>query len=171
MNRQDILTIYDYNEWANAQILAAAAKISPEQLAAPVEFAQGFPYGTLLNMLFHIYDAEYGWRMICRDRQLIPDGDPAEFPTLDALRERWRAEEAILREYISGLSDDDLQGFVRYTVPETGEKRERILWHCLYHVVNHGMQHRAEAAAILTYFGASPGALDFTVYLNERAKR
>ena len=43
--------------------------------------------------------------------------------------------------------------------------RDRILWHCLYHVVNHGTQHRSEAAALLTDYGSSPGDLDFTLFL------
>jgi len=41
------------------------------------------------------------------------------------------------------------------------------LWHCLWHVVNHGTQHRSEAAALLTRFNQSPGDLDFTVFMNE----
>jgi len=55
---------------------------------------------------------------------------------------------------------------VRYLIPG-GIVRERVLWHCLLHVVNHGTQHRSEAAALLTSYGQSPGGLDFTLFLNE----
>ena len=72
-----------------------------------------------------------------------------------------------MRTYLAGLSDDDLTSHLRYTV-DNGEKRDRILWHCLVHVVNHGTQHRSEAAAILTSFNCSPGDLDFTVFLSGR---
>ena len=71
-----------------------------------------------------------------------------------------------MRTYLAGLSDEDLNGHLRYTA-DNGEMRDRLLWHCLVHVVNHGTQHRSEAAALLTGFDCSPGDLDFTVFLNQ----
>ena len=72
-----------------------------------------------------------------------------------------------MRAYLASLQEEGVSGIVRYTTPE-GEKRERVRWHCLLHVVNHGTHHRSEAAAILTDSSHSPGDLDFTVFLNER---
>lgn len=37
-------------------------------------------------------------------------------------------------------------------------------WQALAHVVNHGTQHRSEAAALLTAVGRSPGDLDMFDY-------
>ena len=37
----------------------------------------------------------------------------------------------------------------------------------LAHLVNHGTQHRSEAALLLTQAGRSPGELDLIVYLEE----
>ena len=72
-----------------------------------------------------------------------------------------------MRDYLTSLGDEDLANFVRYTT-DSGQKRERVLWHCLLHVVNHGTQHRSEAAAILTSYGHSPGDLDFTLFLSQQ---
>ncbi len=43
------------------------------------------------------------------------------------------------------------------------------MWQMLVHVVNHGTQHRAEAAALLTAQGESPGELDLINYAEKLA--
>jgi uncharacterized damage-inducible protein DinB len=163
MRMQDMLTLYEYNYWANERILAAAARVSQEQFSVP----SAFPFGSLRGTLLHTLDTEFGWRMRCQYNQSTPDMSEAEFPTLDVMKRRWDEEQTTMRAYLAGLQDNDLTSLLRYTI-DNGEKRERVLWHCLLHVVNHGTQHRSEAAALLTEYGSSPGDLDFTMFLNEK---
>ena len=166
MNIQDILTIYEYNYWANKRILAASEKVTQKQFLAPASF----PFGGLRGTIIHILDAEFGWRMFFKDNNWsAPELKAEEFPTLASVQERANQEEKEMRAYLATLSDKDLNGHRHYT-NERGEPRDRILWHCLWHVVNHGTQHRSEAAALLTDYGSSPGNLDFTVYLIETQK-
>jgi len=165
MNIQDIQLIYDYNYWASAKILAASGKVTQEQFLAPADF----PFGGLRGTLLHIVDAEYGWRDLFETNKFGEDLKTEDFPTLRSLEEKFHAEEKSLREYLNRLKDEDMAGHVKYTTGE-GVLRDRILWHCLVHVVNHGTQHRSEAAALLTTYGSSPGDLDFTVFLNETGK-
>ncbi len=167
MKHVDVLTIYDYNYWANQRILDAAARTSHEQFVAH----GNFPWGGLRGTLAHILDAEYGWRTFFQQHKFPPDelkGD--DFADLEDLEERWGKEEALMRDYLDSIDDAALAAIVRYTNDE-GAMRERVLWHCLYHVVNHGTQHRAEAAALLTDLGQSPGDVDFTFFLTDTARR
>ena len=166
MNIDDILLIYDYNYWANKRILTASEKVSEKQFLAP----SSFPYGSLRGTLVHILEWEYAWRMfIQQSNWSAPRLDGTEFPTLALIRTRANLEEQAMRSYLATLSDKDMTSHKYYT-NERGEPRDLILWHCLYHLVNHGTQHRSEAAALLTDYGCSPGNLDFTVYLIETQK-
>jgi len=162
MNIQDIHLIYEYNYWANGKILSAARDITPQQLLAPAQF----PYGNLRATLVHLVDAEYVWRGLFENDKFNEEINPEDFPDIPSIAATFRQEEQAMRAYLNGLADSDLDGHKIY-INDVGELRDRILWHCLYHVVNHGMQHRSEAAAMLTSMNASPGDLDFTLFLNE----
>ena len=163
MKTGEVKLIFDYNYWANKKLLDSAEKLSREQFIAPA----GFPHGGLRGTLLHTLDAEYGWRMLCEKGLETEDMQEAEFPTISSLKERWHDEESAMQAYLTSLKEEDLLGIIRYTTPG-GIKRERVLWHCLYHVVNHGTQHRGEAAAILTGFNQSPGDFDFSIYTIEK---
>jgi uncharacterized damage-inducible protein DinB len=163
MNLKDIQLIYDYNYWANERIFSAAAGLTPEQFAAPASF----PFGGLRGTLVHILDAERNWRTRFEGLPYPGDLVEAEYPAAADLQARFRDEEKEMRRYLSGLSDAALPGPVTYDIDIPPGKRTRILWQCLYHVVNHGTQHRSEAAALLTDYGHSPGDLDFTSFLTE----
>ena len=166
MQLADVLTIYDYNYWANQRILEAADRVSQDQLLAPASF----PWGGLQGTLAHILDAEYGWRTFFQQHKFPPDElKGTDFVSLEDLEERWGKEEALMRDYLDSLDDAAISEVVRYH-NEEGVLRERLLWHCLYHVVNHGTQHRAEAAALLTDLGQSPGDMDFTMFLTDTGR-
>jgi len=165
MNLRDILTLYDYNYWATRRILSVSAQVSLEKFI--VSTAHSF--GSLRGTLVHTLDSEAAWRMLLQHNTLayfrvLKEED---FPTFESLEGRWKEEELVMRDYLIHLTDDDLTGMIRYATDE-GDQRERVLWHCLLHVVNHGTHHRSEAAAILTDYGHSPGGLDFTAFLNEQ---
>ncbi|MBZ0280081.1 MAG: DinB family protein [Anaerolineae bacterium] len=163
MNKQDIREIYEYNYWANYLLLDMTEKVTPEQFVTPSSHS----FSSLQGTLVHILDAEWGWRVLLQSQGSTPLLKAEDFPTVDVLRQRWQEEEKAMWDYINRLSDEDLMGIVRYPGDED-VTRERVLWHCLFHVINHGMQHRSEAANLLTTYGQSPGEIDFTVFLNER---
>ncbi len=165
MNISDIKFLYEYNDWTNQLILGKAAELTPEQFAQPNTFS----FGSLRRTIIHTLDTEYGWRQLLQFHNLeaedLLETDP--FPTFDSIIAFWDNESAEWHAYLDSLSDADMENIVRYDTPEG--PRARVLWHCLVHVVNHGTQHRSEAAQMLTDFGHSPGGLDITRYLNIRA--
>jgi len=162
MNKQDILVLFHYNAWSNAKILSAASGITQEQFLSPVPFPDGSLRGTLVHALF----AESIWRKRWEGSPQNPVMQPEEFPSFESLKSRWGDEEPRLMAFVENLTDERLYTKFKYVSTE-GYPHERILWEALAHLVNHGTQHKTEAAAILTGFGHSPGDIDLIVYLNE----
>ena len=161
MHASDLITLYDYNYWASQRILHATAKLTSEQFLA----ATPMSWGSVRDVLTHALGAEWIWRLRCQEGQAptsLPS--PADFPTYDALVARWQAEEQAMRAYVATLTDAQVNGPLAYKTT-SGKPYEAILWQILVHVVNHGTQHRAEVAHVLTGLGHSPGDIDFIVYL------
>jgi uncharacterized damage-inducible protein DinB len=161
MNKQDILTLYKYNQWANAKILQAAANVTQEQYLAPASFPHGGLQGTLVHTLF----AEWLWRQRWNGTSPAIRFRLEEFPTFESLYTRWAQEEKQLLDFVDGLTDERLNNTFNYT-NTSGKPFTRILWQAMAHVVNHGTQHRTEAAAMLTELGHSPGDIDFIYFLD-----
>jgi uncharacterized damage-inducible protein DinB len=162
MNKKDIHLLYDYNRWANARILDAAAKISEAQFLAPTTFPHGGLRGTLVHTLF----AEWIWRLRWQGSAPNVRLEPQDFPTVAHLKTRWLAEEMKLMEFVDGLTEKRLKAEFDYISTE-GRAHRRVVWEAMAHLVNHGTQHRSEAAAMLTAMGHSPGDIDLIVFLNE----
>jgi uncharacterized damage-inducible protein DinB len=160
MNKQDMLLLYQYNQWANAKILGAAANVTQEQYLAP----GSFPHGGLRGTLVHALSAEWIWRTRWEGTSPTSVLKPDEFPTLDSLRTRWVEEERRLMAFVERLRDEQLDSTFDYK-NTAGTPFTRVLWHTMAHVVNHGTQHRSEAAALLTNFGCSPGDIDLLFFV------
>lgn len=162
MNTQDIQLLYRYNRWANKRILDAAENLTGEQFLAPASYPHGGLRGTLTHTLF----AEWIWRKRWQGESPTQRIKPEEFPTLSSLRARWLEEEKALDAFAASLTDEKLNAPFQFKNTH-GEDMENILWQAMVHLVNHGTQHRSEAAAMLTEFNHSPGDIDFIVFLRE----
>lgn len=72
----------------------------------------------------------------------------------------------MLTEFVDGLTEERLTAEFDYISTE-GRAHRRVVWETMVHLINHGTQHRSEAAALLTAMGQSPGDIDLVVFLNE----
>jgi uncharacterized damage-inducible protein DinB len=163
MNKQDVLTLYRYNQWTTAKILNCTANVTHEQFVAPASFPHGGLRGTLVHALF----AEWLWRNRWEGSSPTTRFQLEDFPDFESLHRRWMYEEEKLMAFVEGLSDERLNSPFSYHDTK-GRPFERVLWQAMMHVVNHGTQHKTEAAAMLTELGHSPGDIDLIYYLIEK---
>jgi uncharacterized damage-inducible protein DinB len=166
MKIQEIQLMYEYNYWANDHLLGYCELLTEAQYTE----SHNYSSGSIRRTMVHVLDAEWGWRLRMQNLPDEPELTETDLPTIAALRERWAQEKAITYEMLSQFTDEALDSIVRYPIGDN-QFRERVLWHCLYHVVNHGSQHRSEVAMWLTGYGHSPEDIDFTRFLRERTQK
>jgi uncharacterized damage-inducible protein DinB len=156
-----IHTLYRYNAWANGRVLDTAGRLTPEQLVA----GGGASFESVRDTLVHAMSAQ--WIYLERWEGRLPRAalDPREFPDLASIRAWWDALERRTEAFVGGLDDARLAAVVEYG-NFAGERWAYPLWQQMVHQVNHGTQHRSEAAVMLTQLGHSPGWLDFLYFID-----
>ena len=161
MDSASFRTLFDYNAWANARVLAAAAGLSAEQFAAPA----GLSHGSVRGTLVHVLGTEWMWRQRYQQGVSPPTlPDEAAYPTLAAIQQWADDEAAAVRSFLASLDNAALAAPVHYTNTR-GSAFATPLWQILTHVVNHGTQFRSEAAVALSQAGHSPGDLDVIAFV------
>ena len=155
MRPEEIRYLFGYDRWATDKVLAALDGI-PNDLwsARDVVGERG-----LGSILVHQLGAAQRWRHGIQRTGEEPEPELEPLPTIDELRARWRAEWEAVDTWLPEISQE-LLDYVHDGV---------AVWQMLAHVINHGTQHRSEAAALLTDAGHAPGDLDLIDYVDERA--
>src|SRR5262245_48955671 len=158
MRADEVRFLFAYDRWATRNVLDALGDLDWAVWArSDVVGERG-----LGSILVHHLGSSQRWRIVFEARG-TPEGVRPELeplPTIDELRARWEAEWAEVDVWLQTLTDASVAN-VREGVP---------VWQLLVHVVNHGTQHRAEAAALLTAEGRSPGELDLFDFAEEQAE-
>jgi uncharacterized damage-inducible protein DinB len=161
MIRDAVRRMYAYNTEMTERVLAACQPLPLEDFTR--ELIPGQP--PLRDTLVHLASAQrvhldwWSGAMSGEDswRRRFP---AAEYPDLEAVRAFWREVDADTAAFLETLHTDADLAREPSRVRRDGVAVTRWLWESMLHVVNHGTQHRSEAAAMLTALGRSPGDLD-----------
>jgi uncharacterized damage-inducible protein DinB len=154
MQPSEIRFLFEYDAWSTRRILDAAVGIDDETWSAP----NAIDERGLGAILVHQLGAHQRWRHAISQSSGDPHPEDEPLPTLAELRGRWEQEWRDFDGFLDGV-DDALLAYVHEGI---------AVWQMLAHVVNHGTQHRSEAAALLTMAGHSPGELDMINFVEER---
>lgn len=120
------------------------------------------------DTLAHIYGAEWVWleRFQGRSPSALPHLD--EFQDVNSLSEVWAQHEERLLEFVSGVTQSDLDREMEYKTLRFGIYRNP-LWQSMLHLVNHGTYHRGQVTTLLRQLGAEPLLTDLMHFYRERS--
>jgi uncharacterized damage-inducible protein DinB len=166
MQLSEATTLFDYLYWVRDAVLGATGKLDTDAFAG----TDTVTTRDLRATLVHELDVQWSWRERLRGADWEEWGEDAEltagdYPTLDALVEHWRRDEAEMRAWLASLTDGDLDA------PPQRDEDSYPLWYYVMHLVSHGIQQFSEAAVLLTRAGHSPGDIGFLEYARETTSR
>lgn len=157
MKADEVRFLYAYDRWATEKILGVLDGLDPAVWSRPNAVADLSLGATLVHQL----GAAQRWRTAFQTQGEgegpSPEREP--LPSIEELSASWQAEWATLDAWLPTVTDEFVAA-VFGGIP---------VWQMLVHVMNHGTQHRSEAAALLTAEGRSPGELDLINYAEEMA--
>lgn len=155
MDISDIRFLFDYDRWATTRILDQIDDLEGSTWSASGVFGDRGLGGILVHQL----GATQRWWHGLMEDGITPRPERDALPATDELRASWEDTWHGIDAWSSSLDNAWLSR------TDDGV----AYWKMLAHVVNHGTQHRAEAAALLTQAGRSPGDLDMIFFAEESA--
>jgi uncharacterized damage-inducible protein DinB len=156
MRADDIRFLFAFDRWATRKILTAAEGIDDESWSKSNVIGER----GLGGILIHALGAHQRWRNAWQRTGQRPRPEAEPLPSvaeLSALWEReWQAMDGYLRTLNNGNVLELLDG-----VPA---------WQMHVHLLNHGTQHRSEAAVLLTAADHSPGDIELFEFAESQAR-
>lgn len=163
MTAHDLEALFDYSYWANKKLFRVIATLTPEEFTRHVAGS----YGSVRNTLLHALSTEWGWLDRCGGPKRGGRLEPDDYPTAEALVEKWSWIESGMRRFLGGLKDEDVAREIEYE-GGGGAKRSMPLGEVMHHVTNHSAHYRGQAALLLRELGYTPGDFDLLFYYSEK---
>jgi uncharacterized damage-inducible protein DinB len=166
-----------YNEWMNARLYEAAAKLSPAELAAE---RKAF-FGSILGTLNHLVVGDTIWlkrfaehparhaalepvRALERPKALAQ----VLFTDFGALSAHRRMLDGVIVRWAGELSDADLEHVLGYASMK-GVVSHKRFFDLLMHFFNHQTHHRGQVSTLLSQAGVDVGVTDLLVLIPDRS--
>lgn len=155
MDLKSIQSLYDYNRWANTQVLETVSSLNAEQFTRDIENS----FRSVRETLVHMLSAEWIW--LERWKGTSPKSMLAatELSDVEAIKTRWGKVESERADFIRSLTPERLQTVISY-VNTRGQTFAYPLWQMMIHVVNHSTYHRGQITTLLRQVGGKPVATD-----------
>jgi uncharacterized damage-inducible protein DinB len=171
MSPEEAGLLATYNEWMNAKLYEAAARLSADELMAE----RGAFFGSIFGTLNHLVVADTVWlKRIAQAFAHFKALDPVRalampaaldqqvFDDLPAMLQRRTELDAVLKQWVASITVSDLGEVLEYTSMKGVVSRKR-LGLVLMHVFNHQTHHRGQATTLLFQAGQDVGVTDLLV--------
>ena len=153
MNAEHFRQLYDYHFALNRKIWdECISGLTGEMFKKKLAYSTG----SIRNQAVHILNVDNRWFAGLRGLEIPGFINPVYLSTKDAVRSRWDEVESDMRSYLSELTDE--------AIYQSYEMNLEV-WQVLFHVLNHGTDHRAQMLAMLNQLGVKTFPQDYALFL------
>ena len=162
---EQIHDLFDFLRWGDLQMLHAAGGVSD------VEYykERNISMGSIHKVLVHAMAAEWLWLSRWKGETPKRIEDHMDYPTRQALKERWPVVHLALTEFLDEQTYDSLNANFSYRTMK-GEEVSGTLAEFMFHVVDHGSYHRGQLNTMIKHAGGTPVQVGFRNYITTRVK-
>ena len=161
MNANAFRQLFDYHFSENRKLWANyVVGLSQDQFLKENDYS----IGSLRNQIVHLIEVDEIW--FCELQGIEPTESLKQLEVGESkyIRDRWDCVEQDMRHYLSDLQDEML---FSKPISSPEEDQDLMVWQVLFHVINHGTDHRAQILKILSDMGVRTTSQDYIFYVYE----
>lgn len=162
MTFQPLPSLFNYNDWANDEILRAAGPLNETQLDQAFDMGRG----SLRRTILHIYVGELVWLARWQGNTETPWPNEDEPAAVAAIADRLHTTRAARQIFIAQVPTTDLDRVVKYR-DSKGQLFRAPLGDMLLQMLNHSAHHRAQAVNMLRRVHAGLVELDYMYHVRQ----
>ena len=149
--------LFRYKAWANAELLAALARIGDEENVTNLSI-KALSHSHVVDRIFaaHLRRMDHGYASANLD----------QLPTLEDLSREIRKSDLEYIDYVSTLDREQLAERIDFAFTDGAPgcmSREEMLMH----LITHGIGHRGQISAVMLLNSITPANDGFTTYLHQ----
>lgn len=158
MHRDGLLTLCDYNRYANQLVWDVVNRLTVDELTRSISPS----HESVQNLLMHMLTVEAVFLARCQGVPL----DGPELPTLAAVIDYWSSVEEATQRFLDAQTEDDLKGEV---IALSSRSLRLPRWQLLLQAFMHSAHHRGELSVVLTELGYPLPTLDIIIHFAEQS--
>jgi uncharacterized damage-inducible protein DinB len=158
MNADTFRQLYEYHFAINRKIWdVCIVPLTDGQFQQKINYS----VGSVRNLVVHMLNMDDRWFCGLRGEKIPGLLNPVHYAKRDKIRSTWDRIEVDMRRYFERLRDDM---FTKQ--PYLAVDGDTIMvWQVLFHVINHGTEHRTQLLQALNQLGVKTFSQDYALFI------
>lgn len=163
MNKQSIITLFEYHIWANHQVWECLDSITAEQFTEDVDYS----HGSLQSQFFHLMQSDNYVPYMLEKPPVGGEVKKEDFLEMANMRSHWDNVESGMMAVLAETDDEKLAGMTPLPAGDSTSV-DVPMWEALLSIVNHGTNHRAQILMQLHKLGGKTVEQGLYFYMLQR---